>query len=200
MKSLLGQHIQSNKNRYALLLFFVLLALGIGIAGAYLPAETQNTELRLTLENFFKTQSMSSLSPFKTQAMRRGMIFDGIFFVLFYIFTFTKHNASMLCFLLLIRGIICGYAIGFFVRCYGFDGFLFSFFTLMPQNFIKLILLLVFGVLALRVASMEISGKRESASLFFGVSVFLFLLDGAVVWMENSWVSSLMFVFAKELM
>lgn len=200
MKNFLSEHIKSNKNRYFLLIIFVVIGIALGITAAYMTSREQSQNLTTYIENFFQNHNVKTLSPYRKDAIRQSVLFDGTFFLLLYALTFTKLHASAICFIIMIRSFISGFAIGFFIKGYGFDGFLFSLFTLCPQNFLKILLLVFFGVLALRIALMQKTNRKQNASTFFFVMVLVFLFNGILILLENILMPSLMFVFAKELM
>jgi len=108
----------------------------------------------------------------------------------------------------LFKGFILGFTNTFLLMQFGFKGFLFSFFTIFPQNLIKLAALLFTGVCVFSFSLKKIEKKRNNFSrpssglyLTYAIAILIgFAINFAGILIESYIIPFFMFIFSPELL
>lgn len=157
IKRLLLDHIEEHKAIY--MFTIVLLCMGV-VFGAVIVNSlsfSQKNDLYAYLSLFFgqvKEGEFASSSAMFTQSFSHYSKYIGLMWVL----GLSVIGLPIIFILLFIKGIVVGFTVGFLVNQMGFDGFLLSFATILPQN---IILIPVFITVATVATSFSIRIWRQ---------------------------------------
>lgn len=178
-KEALAVHLKEN----LLLYILVTLVLALGIAVGSIAAKNLNVEQKENLINFlnmfFNTSDISRID--KTVLFKTSLINNLKTALLIYVLGVTIIGIPIILLILLIRGFILGFTVGFLINEMAFKGLVFSVFSLLPQNLFILPVILSMGVSAISFCLILIKRRMNSQNInvfqqFVGYTIFCFIL------------------------
>ncbi|MDK2835413.1 MAG: stage sporulation protein [Thermosediminibacterales bacterium] len=178
-KEAITVHLKEN----LLLYILVTLVLALGIAVGSIAAKGLNVEQKENLigflNMFFNTSDISRID--KTILFKTSLINNLKTALLIYVLGVTIIGIPIILLILLIRGFILGFTVGFLINEMALKGFVFSVFSLLPQNLFILPAILSMGVSATSFCLILIKRRINSQNInvfqqFVGYTIFYFIL------------------------
>lgn len=180
----IGKHVQGNLAIY----FFVILFFMIGISsGAFMSkalTETENKELIVYLENFFRIVDSKAINNFSI--LKQSLLNNFQTGIIIWILGVTVIGIPLILLLISLRGFIIGFTVGFFVKQMGFKGIVFSLVSVLPQNILIVPGIIFVGALGIGFSLMLIKNRprknsqHSALNQFFIYSTIIAMLHVAI--------------------
>lgn len=155
-----------------MLYFLLVLALMIGISAGAITINVLNEEqsqgLISFLDSFFKVLSQEKIDSFTLLKHSLANNFQTI--VLIWILGITVIGLPIVIFIVVLRGFIVGFTVGFLINELGFKGFTFSMLTILPQNIFVIPGLIALAVLSINFSIKIITSKTKRGTKFSFIS------------------------------
>lgn len=178
VKRMVLDHIEEHKAIY--MFTVVLLCMGV-IFGAVIVNSlsfSQKNDLYAYLSMFFgqvKEGEVASSTAMFTQSLIHYSKYIGLMWLL----GLSVIGLPIVFILLFIKGIVVGFTVGFLVNQMGFDGFLLSFATILPQNIFLIPIFITVSTIATSFSIRiwrQISRRGHEPILQYFISYTMFLL------------------------
>ncbi len=147
-----------------LIYFTVLLFFMIGISsGAFITkalSDVENKELIDYIENFFKILNTKEINNYLI--LKQALISNLKMALLIWILGVTIIGIPIILLLVLIRGFIIGFTVGFFIKQMKLKGLVFSIFSMLPQNILIVPGIILIGVTSISFSIMLIKSRRKN--------------------------------------
>lgn len=166
----------------------------IGISSGAITIKVLNTgqknELINFLDSFFKVLNENSISSFSL--LKQSLMNNLQTVILIWILGIIVVGIPVIMGVLILRGFVIGFTVGFLIEGFGLKGFLFALFAVMPQNIFIIPCLIIISVIATKFSVVIIKNKLRKAPSYnfsnkvskYSVSIFmisLLILLGSLV-------------------
>lgn len=155
-----------------MLYFLLVLALMIGISAGAITINVLNEEqsqgLISFLDSFFKVLSQEKIDSFTL--LKHSLVNNFQTIILVWILGITVIGLPIVIFIVVLRGFIVGFTVGFLINELGFKGFAFSLLTMLPQNIFVIPGLIALAVLSINFSIKIITSKTKRGSNFSFIS------------------------------
>lgn len=133
----------------------------IGISGGAITIKVVNAEQKKDLidflDSFFKILNEGDINSF---ALLKQSILNNLQTVLFiWFFGIIVIGIPVLMGVLILRGFVIGFTVGFLIEAVGFKGFLFALFTVLPQNIFVIPGLVIISVIGTKFSVVIIKNR-----------------------------------------
>ncbi len=159
LKAFFYEHFKNNFFLY----FISILCLMIGIcAGAItikIIDEGQKKEILNFLDSFFKIINENDINSF--ELLKQSFVNNFQTIMLLWFLGIIVIGVPVILGILALRGFIIGFTVGFLFEGFGFKGFLFAVFAVLPQNFFVIPSLVIISVISTKFSIMIIKNKMR---------------------------------------
>ncbi|WP_242942464.1 stage II sporulation protein M [Proteiniborus sp. DW1] len=152
IKDIVYKNIKDNFILYFLLVLALMIGISAGAITINVLNEEQSHSLIGFLDSFFQVLSKEKIDSFIL--LRHSIVNNLQTIVLIWILGITVIGLPIVIFIVVLRGFIVGFTVGFLINELGFKGFAFSMLTILPQN-----IFVIPGLIALAVLSINFSLK-----------------------------------------
>lgn len=152
IKDVIYKNIKDNFILYFLLVLAFMIGISAGAITINVLNEEQSHSLISFLDSFFKVLSQERIDSFILLKHSMANNFQTI--ILIWILGITVIGLPIVIFIVVLRGFIVGFTVGFLINELGFKGFAFSMLAILPQN-----IFVIPGIIALAVFSINFSLK-----------------------------------------
>lgn len=157
LRQLFHKHFRENY----LLYFISIVALMIGISAGAITIKALNAEQKKELINFldsfFKILNDGEINSF---ILLKQSLLNNLQTVLFiWFFGIIVIGIPILLGVLILRGFVIGFTVGFLIEVVGFKGFLFALFTVLPQNIFVIPGLIIISVIGAKFSVVIIKNR-----------------------------------------
>ena len=148
LKAMMIQHMKERSSLY--LFVFVLFLMGV-IFGAVIVNSmnfTQKEDLYFYLSRFFGQVSEGKVAS-SVEMLQQSFFHNLKYLGLMWVLGISIIGLPVILIMLFLKGIVVGFTVGFLVNQMGWQGFLLSFVSVMPQNMILIPAFIVMGTTAI---------------------------------------------------
>jgi stage II sporulation protein M len=147
MKSIVAVHMREHASMYLFVIVLFLMGVIFGAIVVNSLNFSQKQDLYYYLTQFFGQVSKGNLAS--AQDMFQQSYFHNLKYIgLMWVLGISIIGLPIILILLFLKGIVVGFTVGFLVNQMGWQGFLLSFVSVMPQNLIIIPAFIVMGVIS----------------------------------------------------
>ncbi len=190
LREVILKHIQGNIVIYFVVIMFFVVGISSGAFTVKALSDQHKGELIRYMQSFFQVLNQKSFNEFSV--LKQSLVNNLQTGILTWILGVTIIGIPLILLIIVIRGFIIGFTVGFLIEQMGLKGFLFSIFAILPQNLFILPGLIVIAVIAISFSVMIIKNKLnknyqvDMVKQFMLYStiitmVFLVILIGSIV-------------------
>lgn len=154
------KHIQENMLIYFTVLLFFMIGISSGAFITKALSDVENKELIDYIENFFKILNTKEINNYLI--LKQALISNLKMALLIWILGVTIIGIPIILLLVLIRGFIIGFTVGFFIKQMKLKGLVFSIFSMLPQNILIVPGIILIGVTSISFSIMLIKSRRKN--------------------------------------
>lgn len=189
-RELISKHIQGNIFIYFIVILFFVVGISSGAFTVKALSDQHKGELISYMESFFQILSQKSFDAFSV--LKQSLINNLQTGILTWILGVTVIGIPLILLIIVIRGFILGFTVGFLIEQMGLSGFFFSIFAIFPQNLFIIPGIIIIAVIAISFSIMIIKSKlNKNSQIDMGRQfmlystiismVFLVILIGSIV-------------------
>ncbi len=207
MKEIITTHFFNNKKKYLTLIGFLLIGIIVGGILVYILNEDQITELVSYIQGFFKTLTKDNALINNNEIFTKTLYTDIKIFFFLWLFGFTSLGTYYCIGAVTFKGFLFGFTNTFLIEEFGFKGLIFSLIGLIPQNIIKIGILIFASVIVL--TSKENAGvskgrikKKSNFRMYIAYTLILlicFILNIVGIYLESYITPLFISVFSPNL-
>lgn len=207
MKEIITTHFFNNKKKYLTLIGCLLIGIIIGGILVYILNEEQITELVSYIQGFFKTLTKDNALINNNEIFTKTLYTDIKIFFFLWLLGFTSLGAYYCLSAVTFKGFLFGFTNTFLIEEFGFKGLIFSLIGLIPQNIIKIGILIFASVIVLtskendKVSKGRIK-KKSNFRMYIAYTLILlicFILNIVGIYLESYITPLFISVFSPNL-
>lgn len=134
-KSVVANHVREHSSIYLFVIVLFLMGVIFGAIVVNSLSLTQKEDLYYYLSQFFGEVSNGKVAA-SMDLFKQSFYHNSKFIGLMWILGISIIGLPVILILLFIKGMVVGFTVGFLVNQMGFDGFILSFVSVLPQNLI----------------------------------------------------------------
>lgn len=162
IKDIVYKNIKDNFILYFLLVLALMIGISAGAITINVLNEEQSRSLISFLDSFFKVLSQEKIDSLTL--LKHSFVNNFQTIILIWILGITVIGLPIVIFIVVLRGFIVGFTVGFLINELGLKGFTFSMLTILPQN-----IFVIPGIVALAVLSINFSIKIVTSKTKRGI-------------------------------
>ncbi|WP_202710889.1 stage II sporulation protein M [Sporosalibacterium faouarense] len=161
LSELFNRHFRENFFIYFVSILSLMIGVSVGAITIKILNTNQKHELISFLDSFFKVLNESSISSLD---LLKQSLFNNLQTVLLiWILGIIVIGIPVIIGVLIMRGFVIGFTVGFLIEGFGFKGFLFAIFAVLPQNIFIIPSILIISVIAFKFSIVIIKNKIKKA-------------------------------------
>ncbi|SHI56320.1 stage II sporulation protein M [Geosporobacter subterraneus DSM 17957] len=157
LRELLLKHIQGNVVIYFIVILFFVVGISSGAFTVKALSDQHKGELISYMQNFFQVLNQSTFDAFSV--LKQSLVNNLQTGILTWILGVTIIGIPLILLIIVIRGFIIGFTVGFLIEQMGIKGFLFCVFAILPQNLFIIPGIIIIAVIAVSFSVMLIKSK-----------------------------------------
>ena len=157
LRELLLKHIQGNVVIYFIVILFFVVGISSGAFTVKALSDQHKGELISYMQNFFQVLNQSTFDAFSV--LKQSLVNNMQTGILTWILGITIIGIPLILLIIVIRGFIIGFTVGFLIEQMGIKGFLFCVFAILPQNLFIIPGIIIIAVIAVSFSVMLIKSK-----------------------------------------
>ncbi|KYG30698.1 stage II sporulation protein M [Alkalihalobacillus trypoxylicola] len=144
LKDLISAHLEENKSIYVFTIVLFIMGIIFGAIIVNSMSLTQKHDLYMYLTQFFGQVSNGHVAE-SSDIFSKSFIHYAKYIGLMWLLGLSIIGLPIIFVILFLKGVVVGFTVGFLVNQLGFHGFLLSFASIMPQNFILIPAFIIVG-------------------------------------------------------
>ncbi len=128
----INKHFGKNYFLYFITILFLMIGISAGSVTTKILDATQKKELISFMDSFFKVLNEDSINSIVL--LKQSILNNIQTLILIWVLGVVVIGLPIIFGVIILRGFIIGFTVGFLFIEYGFKGFLFSIFSILPQN------------------------------------------------------------------
>ncbi|MTI48176.1 MAG: stage II sporulation protein M [Firmicutes bacterium] len=161
LSELFNRHFRENFFIYFVSILSLMIGVSVGAITIKILNTNQKHELISFFDSFFKVLNESSISSLD---LLKQSLFNNLQTVLLiWILGIIVIGIPVIIGVLIMRGFVIGFTVGFLIEGFGFKGFLFAIFAVLPQNIFIIPSILIISVIAFKFSIVIIKNKIKKA-------------------------------------
>ncbi|MFA5524262.1 MAG: stage II sporulation protein M [Tissierellales bacterium] len=168
IKDAFYKNIKDNFTLYFLLALALMIGISAGAITVNILNEDQSQNLISFLDSFFKVLSQEKIDSFTL--LKHSFINNFQTIIIIWILGITVIGLPIIIIIVVLRGFIVGFTVGFLINELGFKGFAFSLLTILPQNIFVIPGLIILAVLSINFSIKIVTSKTKRGSKFSFIS------------------------------
>lgn len=157
IRELLLKHIQGNVGIYFIVILFFVVGISSGAFTVKALSDQHKGELISYMQSFFQVLSQSTFDAFSV--LKQSLVNNLQTGILTWILGVTIIGIPLILLIIVIRGFIIGFTVGFLIEQMGMKGFIFCVFAILPQNLFIIPGIIIIAVIAVSFSVMLIKTK-----------------------------------------
>ncbi len=145
-----------------------MIGISAGAITVNILNEDQSQNLISFLDSFFKVLSQEKIDSFTL--LKHSFINNFQTIIIIWILGITVIGLPIIIIIVVLRGFIVGFTVGFLINELGFKGFAFSLLTILPQNIFVIPGLIILAVLSINFSIKIVTSKTKRGSKFSFIS------------------------------